>query len=114
MAEQIDLVKFGTIKRYINDVLDMQVSDTGADRVRARFNEAIKDALQDAEDMAVEEDRKRILVRQIEDAMEDVLGTTSLEPEEILTEIKKLGSIETGNLVKMLNDHVDELKEDSE
>lgn len=110
MPEEFDIIFKGTIQRFINDELDMQVSDTGVETVHGRFNDLIKRTIRDARDASREEDRKRILIRHLEDALEKNLGDRTPEPPEIMDDIDDLGPIEIGNLVRLINDHIDELK----
>lgn len=115
MPEEFDIIFKGTIQRFINDELDMQVSDTGIETVHGRFNDLIKRTIRNARDTAREEDRKRILIRHLEDALEKNLGDRTPEPPEIMNDIRRLGPIEIGNLVRLINDHIDGLKtEESE
>ena len=110
MAEEFEILYEGTIQRFINDELDMQVSETGVETVHGRFNDLIKRTIRDAETTAREEDRKRLLIRHLEEALEDNLGDRTPEPPELMEDIRQLGPIDIGDLVKLINDYVDELK----
>lgn len=105
-----DIIFKGTIKRFINEELEMQVSETGVETVHGRFNDLIKRTIRDAKDQAREEDKKRILIRHLEEALENNLGDRTPEPPEIMNDIRRLGPIEIGELARLINDHVDELK----
>jgi AAA+ superfamily predicted ATPase len=110
MAEEFEILYEGTIQRFINDELEMQVSETGVETVHGRFNDLIKRTIRDAEKTARDEDRKRILIRHLEEALEKNLGDRTPEPPELMEDIRQLGPIEIGDLVKLINNYVDELK----
>jgi hypothetical protein len=112
MAE-FDIIFKGTIQRFINEELDMQVSETGVETVHGRFNDLIKRTIRDAKDQARDANKKRLLIRHLKEALEKNLGDRTPEPPEIMNDIQKLGPIEIGNLVRLINDHVDELKTES-
>lgn len=113
MAEEFEIIHQGTIQRFVNDELDMQVSETGVETVHGRFNDLIKRTIREAKNDARKEDRKRILIRHLEESLEKNLGDRTPEPPELMDDIEDMGPIEIGDLVKLINNHVDELKEES-
>jgi len=111
MAEQFDIVKFGTVKRYINDVLEMRSSDTSVDTVRGRTNDLIKSIIMDAKDQAREEDLKTIQVKHMKASVEEHLGAATMDPEEIFKQLKKQDPVALGKLNSMIQEHLEELTE---
>jgi hypothetical protein len=105
-----DIIFEGTIQRFINEELELQVSETGVENIHGRFNDLIKRTIRDAAEQTREEDGKRILIRHIDDALEKNLGDRTPEPPEIMDDIEDLGPVEIGDLVRLINNHVDELK----
>jgi hypothetical protein len=105
-----DIIFEGTIQRFINEELELQVSETGVENIHGRFNDLIKRTIRDAAEQTREEDGKRILIRHIDDAMEKNLGDRTPEPPEIMDDIEDLGPVEIGDLVRLINNHVDKLK----
>jgi hypothetical protein len=105
-----DIIFEGTIQRFINEELELQVSETGVENIHGRFNDLIKRTIRDAAEQTREEDGKRILIRHIDDALEKNLGDRTPEPPEIMDDIEDLGPVEIGDLVRLINNHVDKLK----
>lgn len=110
MAKEMDLVKLNTLKRYIKDVKKMRVSSTAVNDLRARSNKILKDIIKFATASAKEDKRDTIMPRDMDPAMEKVLGAKNLETKEIFRELKKLGPIELGDLSKMINEFIKEEK----
>ena len=111
MPEEMDLIKAGTIRRYVKEVLDMRISTTSVDTVRIRFNSIVKKVLREAKKASRKDDRSTLMPRDVDPQIEAQLGKKNLSSVEIVKQIKRLNAIELGELVKTVNKHVQDEKE---
>jgi histone H3/H4 len=110
MPEEMDMIRLHTIRRYIKEVQHLGISGTAADQLRVRVNEQVKKILAEATTQAKAQRRSTIMPRDIEPAMARVIGKKTLNTQELLTEIKRLGPIEIGQLIKLIATHIEEQK----
>lgn len=110
MPEEIDMIRFNTIRRYVKEVQHLSISTTAADQLRIRVNDMVKKILIEATSQAKTGRRSTIMPRDIDSSIERAIGKKNLNPTELLTEIRHLGPIETGQLVKLIAAHIEEQK----
>jgi len=110
MPKEIDLVKLNTLKRYIRDVKKLRVSSTAVDELRIRGNKVLKDIIGIASKSAKADKRDTIMPRDMDPAMEKILGSKNLNAKDLFSEIKKMNPIELGELSKMINAYIKEEK----
>lgn len=107
---EMDMVKTNTIKSYVTEVLDYKISDTATDDFRVRFNDLIKQSLQEAQKLAREERLATIMPRHLAPAMEKIVGKRHMTPDDLGREIENLSAIDLADLVKLVEKHIQEEK----
>lgn len=109
-GKKMDMIRLHTIRRYVKEVQRLSISSTAADQLRIRINEQVKKILTEASTIAKAGKRSTIMPRDIDPAADRVIGKKNLNPTEILSELKRLGPIGIGQLIKIINTHVEEQK----
>ena len=107
---EMDMVKTNTIKSYVTDILEYKISDTATDDFRIRFNDLIKQSLQEAKKFSREERLETIMPRHLVPAMEKIVGKKNMDAETIGREIRNLSAIDLADLVKLIEKHIQEEK----
>lgn len=110
MPEEMDMIRLHTIRRYVKEVQHLSISSHAADQLRIRINEQVKKILTEASTIAKAGKRSTIMPRDIDPAADRVIGKKNLNAPELLVELKRLGPIEIGQLIKIINTHVEEQK----
>lgn len=110
MAEEMDLVKEGTVKRYLQDILKIRVSETAVNEFRVRMNDLGKKILTKAVASAKAGKRSTVMPRDLDPAMKGELGEKRPSVEEIMKSIERLSAIELGDLSKGIVRYVESEK----
>jgi len=112
--KRLDIVKLNAVKRYIKDIQEIKVSDTAAKQLLSRYNNLIFQTIKISKKEAKKENRKTIMPRDMNFALDNTIGKKYLEWPEIVREMKRLNAIDLGKLVKELKQYVKEEKERKE
>ena len=110
MPEEMDLVRLNAIKAYVKTVKKMRISDTAANDLRVRVNDMLKTILAEATTAAKAQRRSTVMPRDTEPAADRIFVGKNLNPTEIFREIKRLGPIELGQVVKLISDYIEQEK----
>ena len=109
-GKKMDLVRLNAIKAYVKTVKKMRISDTAADDLRVRVNDMLKTILTEATAAAKAQRRSTVMPRDTEPVADRIFVGKNLNPTEIFREIKRLGPIELGQVVKLISDYIEQEK----
>jgi len=101
-----DFINFHTIKNYVREEAGMKSADEAVSRLIERFNQSIKKVIGDAGLLSRKARRKTILLRDIEDALEENLGQVELTWEELLKEVLKQNPTDLGKISQGIRTHL--------
>lgn len=109
-GKQRDLIKLNTIKSYVNDVLDMRISKSAADRTQGSFNALMKAVFREAVTLAKADNRTTIMPQDTNAAIDKVIEKKNLTPADLAKEINKLSAVDLGELVKSIDKIISDRK----
>lgn len=101
-----DFINFYTIKNYIREKAGMKSADDAIIKLIDRFNGSIKKVIGDAGLLSREDRRKTILLRDIEESLEESLGKIELNWEELLQEVLKQNPTDLGKISQGIRTHI--------
>lgn len=105
--KKAEFIKFNTIKKYINDVLQMRSSTDAIEKLIKDFDSTIETVITEAEKLAKEDKRNTIMEQDIIIALEKHLGKKHLTWEEISGEIIRQIPADLGKISKSINDYIE-------
>ena len=99
-------LNFFTIKNYINDDKKIRSSDKAVKDLIEKFSETIEDVIAYAKKLALEKRRKTIMPRDIQKAIEKIVGKKHLSWKETLNEIVIKKPAQIGNISKGIESYI--------
>ncbi len=106
-SNKSEILKFNTIKEYINDILKMRSSDSAVKLSMKEFNTAIETVLKEAGELAKEDKRNTVMNQDIISAVEKHLGKRHLTWQETSEEIIRQNPADLGKISKSINDYIE-------
>lgn len=99
-------LNFSTIKNYINETHKIRSSDKAVKNLIKRFDETIEDVIVYAKKLALKNRRKTIMPRDIQKAIEKIVGKKELSWQETLNEIVIKKPAQIGNISKGIESYI--------
>lgn len=99
-------LNFFTIKNYINANKKIRSSDKAVKDLIEKFSETIEDVIVYAKTLALEKRRKTIMPRDIQKAMEKIVGKKHLTWQDTLNEIVIKKPAQIGNISKGIESYI--------
>jgi histone H3/H4 len=104
--EKPEFIKTNTIKTHIKKTYDLRSEDDGVQELISRFSSLIETVLSVSVDLAKAEKRKTILLKDIQTALEKVVGKKYLSWEDILKEVLRQNPTDLGKISKGIMDYI--------
>lgn len=108
MPDKPEFIRFNTIKDYIKEKENLRSNETAVNDLIERFNGLIEAVISHAATLAKNKKRTTILVEDMKEALEKVVGKLHLDWEEILTEIVEQNPIDLSNISKGITKYIEE------
>lgn len=108
MSDKPEFIRFNTIKDYIKDKENLRSNETAVNNLIERFNALVADVISRSATLAKDNKRNTILVEDMKEALEKVVGKQHLDWEEVLTEIIEQNPIDLGNISKGITKFIEE------
>lgn len=107
MPNKKELIRFNTIKQYINDVKKMRSTTGAVNKLIEDFDSTIETVITEAERLAKEQKRNTIMEQDIILALEKHLGKRHLTWQETAEEIIRQNPTDLGKISKNINDYIE-------
>jgi len=108
--KKTEILRFNTIKEYINNILKMRSSDSAVKKFIKEFDSSIAATLIDAGKLSKEDKRNTVMDEDIVTAVEKHLGKKHLTWQETAKEIIRQNPTDLGKISKTITDHIEKNK----
>jgi len=108
MSDKPEFIRFNTIKDYIKAKEDLRSNETAVNNLIEKFNGLIEAVISRASTLTKDKKRTTILVEDMKEALEKVVGKQHLDWDEILTEIIEQNPIDLSSISKGITKYIEE------
>jgi histone H3/H4 len=106
--EKPEFIKTNTIKNYVKAAHNFRSADDAVSEVISRFSTLIETVITESVNLAKEDKRTTILLKDTQTALEKVVGKKYLSWEDILKEILRQKPTDLGNISAGIIDYIKE------